>query len=307
MLPNDDFVGKDPARLRAGSAAAVASYRHLTVPGHAVRHGQAQPPPGPRRRGHGRPRRPAGGVRRGRRRGAGRAHRRAHAQPLQRRGGTLRRVGLLLAHGRGDRGAVLLRRRRDPQRHPRGPRGHAAAARAPGPRRRLLRAAPQRRRGHLALRRARQLLGLRGGHRRAAGAPTRRPTCAAPRRPTRRGSSSSTRSTRASIPAAPCTSTPRSTSTAGPSSPRSSTSTTPSPTGSTRASRTAARGRRDTSNDTDGHLRRVPPADPLRGGRRGPGPHDVRRPAGVGASRKHLPAVQCGPRVDLPRSARTRI
>ena len=38
-MPNDAAPGKDPARLRAGSAAS-GFYRHLTVPGHAVRHGQ---------------------------------------------------------------------------------------------------------------------------------------------------------------------------------------------------------------------------------------------------------------------------
>ena len=66
------------------------------------------------------------------------------------------------ADRRADRGSVLLRRRPDPQRHPRGPRGREAAAGRARARGRGVRADPQRRRGHLALRRDRELLGVRG-------------------------------------------------------------------------------------------------------------------------------------------------
>ena len=169
---------------------------------------------------------------------------------------------------RADRGAVLLRRRRDPQRHPRGPAGCAVAARRPRPRggscepikdavvdiwhcdagRRLLR---------LRGRRGRAVPARHPGHR-------TRPACA-----------SSPRSTRAGTRAGRCTSTPRCTSIARPSSRPSCSSTTRSATRCSRARRTgpgrarpAQRLRRDlrpvAGDDRQGRRRRLPRRDDVR-------------------------------------------
>ena len=144
---------------------------------------------------------------------------------------SVRRRGYLHADADDDAGAVLLRRRQDPQRCPRGSGGYAAAGGDQGAGQRDLQAAAQRGGRGLALRRRRPLFRRRvesasrrrsggGGRPPAAGGalpalrvavlgrrsqttgrtsrrPTTSVTCAAPRSPTPTASSSSPRSGRA--------------------------------------------------------------------------------------------------------------